>query len=60
MAVRTIVKVIRTFDGVEGISAEQKEGIVNYIQRKGQSCGPAMENHWSSLLFQLLPGICSV
>ena len=34
MAVRTIVKVIRTFDGVEGISAEQKEGIVNYIQRK--------------------------
>ena len=25
MAVRTIAKVIRTFDGVEGISAEQKE-----------------------------------
>ena len=34
MAVRTIAKVIRTFDGVEGISAEQKEDIVNYIQRK--------------------------
>ena len=34
MAVRAIAKVIRTFDGVEGISAEQKEGIVNYIQRK--------------------------
>ena len=63
MAVRAIAKVIRTFDGVEGISAEQKEGIVNYIQRKDiywQSCRPAMENHWSSLLFQLLPGICSV
>ena len=34
MAVWTIAKVIRTFDGVEGISAEQKEGIVNYVQRK--------------------------
>ena len=34
MAVRAIAKVIRTFDGVEGISAEQIEGIVNYIQRK--------------------------
>ena len=34
MAVRAIAKVIRTFDGEEGISAEQKEGIVNYIQRK--------------------------
>ena len=34
MAVRAIAKVIRTFDGVEGISAEQKEGIVNYNQRK--------------------------
>ena len=34
MAVRAIAKVIRTFDGVEGISTEQKEGIVNYIQRK--------------------------
>ena len=34
MAVRAIAKVIRTFDDVEGISAEQKEGIVNYIQRK--------------------------
>ena len=34
MAVRAIAIVIRTFDGVEGISAEQKEGIVNYIQRK--------------------------
>ena len=34
MAVRTIAKVIRTLDGVEGISAEQKEGIVNYVQRK--------------------------
>ena len=34
MAVRTIAKVIGTFDGVEGMSAEQIEGIVNYIQRK--------------------------
>ena len=40
MAVRTedldkaIAEVIGTFDSVEEISAEQREGIVNYIQRK--------------------------
>ena len=53
---KAIAEVIGTFDGVEEISAEQREGIVNYIQRKARrSCRPAMENHCCS---SLLPGIC--
>ena len=31
---KAIAEVIGTFDGVEEISAEQREDIVNYIQRK--------------------------
>ena len=31
---KTVAEVIGTFDGVEEISVEQREGIVNYIQRK--------------------------
>ena len=46
---KAIAEVIGTFDGVEEISAEQREGIVNYIQRKDRrSCRPAMENHCCS------------
>ena len=29
-----------------------------YSKERQIGSGPAMENHWSSLLFQLLPGIC--
>ena len=65
MAVRTedldeaIAEVIGTFNGVEEISAEQREGIVNYIQRK-DILTVLPTGYGKSLLFQLLQGICCV
>ena len=44
-------------DGVEEISAEQREGIVNYIQRK-DILTVLPTGYGKSMLFQLLPGIC--
>ena len=52
---KAIANVNGTSNGVEEISAEQREGIVNYIQRKDILTG-----YGKSLLFQLLPGICRV
>ena len=63
MAVRTedldkaVAEVIGTFDGVSEISAEQREGIANYFQRK-DILAVLPTGHGKSLLFQLLPGIC--
>ena len=63
MAVRTedlskaIAEVIGTFDGVSEISAQQREGIANYVQRK-DILAVLPTGHGKSLLFQLLPGIC--
>ena len=63
MAVRTedldkaISEVIGTFDGVEEISSEQREGIVNHIQRK-DILAVLPTGYGKSLLFRLLPGIC--
>ena len=45
---KAIAEVIGSFDSVEEVTAQQREDIVNYIQRKDIL----------SLLFQLLPGIC--
>ena len=59
MAVRTedldkaIAEVIGTFDGVEELSAEQRKGIVNYIQRK-DILAVLPTGYGKSLLFQLL------
>lgn len=50
-------EVIGKFDGVSEISAEQREGIVNYVQRK-DILEVLPTGHGKSLLFQLLPGIC--
>ena len=47
---KAIAEVIGSFDGVEEVTAQQREGIVNYIQRKDilSSCRPAMESHCCS------------
>ena len=50
-------EVIGKFDGVSEISAEQREGIVNYEQRK-DILAVLPTGQGKSLLFQLLPGIC--
>ena len=42
---------------MEEVSAQQKEGIVNYIQRKDE-LAVLQTGFGKSLLFPLLPGIC--
>ena len=60
MALRTenldkaIAEVIGTFDGVLEISAEQREGIANYV------LAVLPTSHGKLLLFELLPGIWRV
>ena len=48
---KAIAEVIGSFDGVEEVTAQQREGIVNYIF-KGKtycrSCRPVMESHCCS------------
>ena len=53
---KAIAEVIGTFEGVEEIIALLREGIVNYLQRKGIG-GLADRLDGKSLLFQLLPGM---
>ena len=50
-------EVTGSFDGVEEASEQQKEGIVNYIQRK-DILAVLPTSYGNSLLFRLLPGIC--
>ena len=54
---KTIAEVIGSFDGVEEVTAQQREGIVNYIQRK-DILSVLPTGNGKSPLFQLLPGIC--
>ena len=56
---KAIAEVIGTFDGAEEISAGLREGILNYMQRKG-ILAVLPSGYGKSLLFQLLPSICSV
>ena len=54
---KATAEVTGSFDGVEEVSAQQKEGIVNYTQRKDiLAVWPT--GYGKSLLFRLLPGIC--
>ena len=54
---KATAEVTGSFDGVEEVSAQQKEGIVNYIQRR-DILAVLPTGYGKSLLFRLLPGIC--
>lgn len=54
---KALAEVIGTFDGVEEISAKQREGIVIYIPRK-DILAVLPICYGKSLLLQLLPGVC--
>ncbi|XP_068723363.1 ATP-dependent DNA helicase Q1-like [Montipora capricornis] len=54
---KAIAEVIGSFDGVEEVTAQQREGIANYMQRK-DILSVLSTGYGKSLLFQLLPGIC--
>ena len=51
-------KVLKTFDGVENLSAaEQRDGIANFIRRH-DVLAVLPTGYGKSLLFQLIPGLC--
>ena len=54
---KAIAEVPGTLDGVEEISAELRENIVNYIQRRDTTAGLADRLDGKPLLSQILPGI---
>ena len=54
---QAIRKVLETLDGVENVSAEQKDGIVNFI-RSDDVLAVLPTGLGKSLLFQLIPGLC--
>ena len=49
--------VLKTFDGVDELSAEQTDGIINFIRRK-DVLAVLPTGFGKSLLFQLIPGLC--
>ena len=59
LAVKEAVRnVVKTFDGVENLSPEQMDGIVNFISRK-DVLAVLPTGFGKSLLFQLIPGLCA-
>ena len=56
---KATAEVTGSFVGVEEVSVQQKEGIVNYVQRK-DILVVFPTGYGKSLLFWLLPGICHV
>ena len=54
---KVIVKVLETFDGVENLSAKQRDGNVNFICRH-DVLAVLPTGFRKSLLFQLIPGLC--
>ena len=54
---QAIAKVLETFDGVENLSAEQRDGIANFIRRH-DVLAVLPTGFGKSLLFQLIPGLC--
>ena len=54
---KAIVKVLETFDGVENLSAKQRDGNVNFICRH-DVLAVLPTGFRKSLLFQLIPGLC--
>ena len=53
---KAIAKVLKTFDGVENLSAEQRDGIANFI-RCHHVLAVLSTGYGKSLLFQLIPGL---
>ena len=54
---KAIAKVLETFDSVENLSAEQRDGIVNFVRRH-DVLTVLPTGFGKSLLFQLIPGLC--
>jgi len=54
---KALAEVLKTFDGVEELSAEQRNGIFNFIRRK-DVLAVLPTGFGKSLLFQLIPGLC--
>ena len=55
--VHVITNVVKTFDGVDRLSAEQTDSISNFIRRK-DVLAVLPTGFGKSLLFQMIPGIC--
>ena len=54
---KSLAKVLETFDGVKNLSAEQRDGIANFIRCHDVSAVlPTV--YGKSLLFQLIPKLC--
>ena len=51
---KAIAKVLETFEGVENLSAEQRDGIANFIRRH-DVLAVLPTGYVKSLLFQLIP-----
>ena len=54
---KAVAEAIGSFYGVKEVTAQQREGIMNYIQRK-DILSVLPTGYGKSLLFELLPGIC--
>ena len=54
---KALAKVLETFDGVEYLSAEQRDEIANFIRRH-DVLAVLPTGHGKSLLFQLIPKLC--
>ena len=54
---KALAEVLKTFDGVEELSAEQRDGIFNFIPPK-DVLAVLPTGFGKSSLFQLIPGLC--
>ena len=54
---KAIAKVFETFEGVENLSAEQRDGIANFIRRH-DVLAVLPTRYGKSLLFRLISGLC--
>ena len=54
---KALAKVLETFDGVENLSAEQRDGIANFVRRH-DVLAVLPTGYGKSLLFQLIPKLC--
>jgi len=54
---KAITKVFETFDGVEKLTAEQRDGIANFI-RGNDVLAVLPTGFGKSLLFQIIPRLC--
>ena len=54
---KAIAKVLETIEGVENLSAGQRDGIANFIRRH-DVLAVLPTGNGKSLLFELIPGLC--